>query len=240
MASPAYASRPGGDEIKLSAAPQIFALKYVTGKDVLSKFPGGRVMFSAIDGRKLFLNDEDANEFEHGLADQQIRPGELIAASRVSHGRGGGFAIRVERVPDTAVDDAPGWVTRAGAGERTQQAPPSRIEAQLEKSVEIARRHGAQAFVTPQAAENRGTAASPESAAPTPGRQQQPNDSAPASAKGTMSGLLAGALCASIDAYAIATEYAASKGLPLTFAPEDVRTSANSMLIEYWRSGGTR
>lgn len=57
--------------------------------------------------------------------------------------------------------------------------------------------------------------------------------------------MLAGALIASIDAYVIAAEYGRSKGihveLNLDFNAEDIRCSANSMLMEYWKkSGGAR
>jgi hypothetical protein len=86
-----------GGEIKLDINPQVFALRWIEGKSVQSRFPGGRVMFSASDGRKLFLNDEEASELEHGLRELDIRANELFRAQRISHTRGGGFSIRVER-----------------------------------------------------------------------------------------------------------------------------------------------
>ena len=238
MASPAYAN-PGSDQIKLGPAPHVFALKFAQGKDVISKFPGGRVMFTAVDERKLFLNDEDANEFEHALVDLQIQPAEFIRVSRITHGRGGGFAIRVERVEDP---DAP--------------APPSRLEAQLAASIPLARAHGAAAFVTRIEAQH---AAHPEVPSFVPGRETEraaparaartqragdsPDSTAPAppaSGAAPMSGVVAGALCAAIDACAIAASYGRTKGLDLVFTSEDVRTCAATMLIQYWRDGGTR
>jgi hypothetical protein len=87
-----------GDEIKLDDAPQVFALRYMEGKQVPSRFPGGRAMFTAFDNRKLFLNDDETSQLEHALAEQGIRPGEHIEVSRISHGRGGGFSIRIQRV----------------------------------------------------------------------------------------------------------------------------------------------
>jgi hypothetical protein len=66
----------------------------------------------------------------------------------------------------------------------------------------------------------------------------------PASAKGSMGKLLAGALIASIDAYLLAADYAKAKNIPvslkLDFSGEDIRSSASVMQIEYYRSGGTR
>jgi len=61
-------------------------------------------------------------------------------------------------------------------------------------------------------------------------------------AKGSMANLLAGALIASIDAYAMARDYALGKGLQLDvdFTSGDIRASANTMLIEYWRTGGEK
>ena len=89
------------DYIKFETnVPQTFALKYSTGKEVGEH---GNVMFSTVDGGRLFLNPEDTSEFEHALSDLQYKPGEPIRVTRVKHGkeRGGGFAIRVERTQQT-------------------------------------------------------------------------------------------------------------------------------------------
>jgi hypothetical protein len=85
------------EDIKLDETPQIIALRYMEGKAVPSRFPGGRAMFTTFDERKLFLNDDETSQLEHALAEQGIRPGEHIEVSRISHGRGGGFSIRVQR-----------------------------------------------------------------------------------------------------------------------------------------------
>ena len=145
-------ARPYDNEIKLGA-PQVFALKFTTGKAVASRFPGGRAMFTAIDERKIFLNDEETSEFEHELLDKRIQPGEFICVSRVTHGRGGGHAIRVERVDER---EEPGTLAVPAASRPAPPAPmwpprtsqPSREEALLEKSVEMARDRGPAAFVT--------------------------------------------------------------------------------------------
>jgi hypothetical protein len=218
----ATAARSYSDEIKLTAVPQVFALKFIAGKDVISKFPGGRVMFTLADSRKLFLNDEDANEFEHSMLEQGIGPTDFMSVSRVSHGRGGGFSIRVEKIDDEG----------------------SAIESQLEQSVAIAR-HGQ----NPSLRAKETTAPPQQERAAHSGyrgtlNNNQPNNPTPeppaAAEGGTMGQLLAGALCASIDAYVLASEYAQSKGLALTFAAESIQASANTMLIQYWRDGGTR
>lgn len=211
----------GNDQIKLGPDPEIFALKFVTGKDVQSSFKGGRVMFSAVDGRKIFVNDEDANDFEHALADRGIRPGQEIAVSRVQHGRGGGFAIRVEPVDDR--------MQRRSSRDYEIDGDPT-TEDLLERSVRIAQ-HDPGAFRQGRHVQ-RAIVAS------------EPVPSAPASAKGSMGKLLAGALIASIDAYLTAADYAKGKGVPVTlkldFNGEDIRSSASVMQIEYYRSGGTR
>jgi hypothetical protein len=131
------------DEIKLETnVPQTFALKYSTGKPVGE---WGNIMFTAIDGRRLFLNTEDASEFEHALLDLRIQPADFITVTRVKHGgRGGGFSIRVERVPDESEARQPPEPPAA-------RRPPARstTEALLEKSVEMARAAGPAAFTTP-------------------------------------------------------------------------------------------
>jgi hypothetical protein len=191
---------PRVDDIRLDANPQNFALKYIEGKPVASRYPGGRVMFTAIDSRKLFLNDEEASEFEHALRDLRVQPADFISVSRITHGRGGGYSIRVQRVEDTA-----------GAAPSREVPAPSREEALLAKSVEMARQHGAQAFHAPQPA-------------------------APAPAAPTAAHNLTGSFIAAIDAVAAAQQYADSKGLKVTFTSEDVRACAISCYIALERA----
>jgi hypothetical protein len=184
--------------------PQTVAFKFLSGKNVDGQF-GARVMFTLIDGRKIWLDAEDGSDIERSLSEMQIKVGEFVQITKIRHPRGGGHSFRVEAIE--------------------RQAPaPSRMEADLEKSVVMARRDGAKAFIAPQ----------PPPAVPDP----------PASAKGTMGNLLAGALIASIDAYIVAADYARSKGIAvdmrLDITGEDLRSSATAMLIEYWRNGGTR
>lgn len=86
------------NKIELDETPQTFALKQPANGKEVGQF--GSVMYSASDGRVLFVVAEDASDFHHQLVDLGIQPGEAIRVSRVRHGRGGGFAIRVARVSD--------------------------------------------------------------------------------------------------------------------------------------------
>lgn len=241
----ATASRPyltGSHEIKLEyGVAQVFAPKFVAGKNCGdAKFPPylPRVLFTAMDDRKLWMDAEDGSDLERGMRDLGIRPGDFIRVTKVRNPRGGGHSIRVERVdePETREPEPRSRESR----ESRDAAPPSRMEAELEKSLELARRHGPGAFITRPAPD----AAMP--AAPRTERYQdnQPINVTPAPPVATMTALVAGALIASIDAYLIAAEYAKSKNIPvelrLEFNAEDVRQSATSCLIEYWRDGGTR
>lgn len=134
------------DEIKLETnRPQTFALKYSTGKPVGQ---WGNVMFTAVDERRLFLNTEDAGEFEHALRDLNVQPADFIKVTRVKHGsaRGGGFSIRVERIEDDG-SDAAQRVQRSVA--TVAPAPRTRTEALLEKSIEQVQERKA-AVATPQ------------------------------------------------------------------------------------------
>ena len=211
-------------DIKLEyGVAQTFALKYVTGKNCgEAKFPpfGPRVMFTSIDERKLWLGAEDASDFEHALLELGIQPADFIRVTKIKHPRGGGHSIRVERVDDAgdtrdnARDNAPAWV---------RDAAPSRIEAQLEKSIEMARERGAAAF---QRAPARISPEPPP--APAHGNNGYSADHTP---KPTAAHQLMGAFCAAIDAAAEAQAYAARKGLQITFTSEDIRAVAISAFI---------
>jgi hypothetical protein len=119
------------NEIKLEyGVAQKFALKFATGKAVQSSFPGGRVMFTAVDERKLFLNDEDANDFERGVRDLGIVAGEdFVRVTKVRHPRGGGHSLRVERVEDDTSQDVSG---RLGTSQPVQSrvAQPAQTPAE--------------------------------------------------------------------------------------------------------------
>lgn len=210
-----------GDEIKLDANPQTFALKFATGKTVPSRFPGGRVMFTAIDDRKLFLNDADASDFEHGLIEQRIGPADFIRVSRVAHGRGGGFAIRVERVEDEPQRD-----TR-----NSRDYTP-----ELTRSIEMARER------TASASSERTL---PAPAATTSTNYQERNNgnntaNLPSNSTPALSQTAARFMGAYKDAVDILIEsqgYAKRQGLLLDIRCEDVRCLAATIMIDNQKGG---
>jgi hypothetical protein len=214
----------GSNEIKLEyGVAQVFALKFINGKNLGdSKFPPflPRVLFTAIDDRKLFLDTEDAGEFEHALLDLRVQPADFISVTKIKHPRGGGHSIRVELVedePDTRAPEPPAARSRRDPA----PAPPSRIEAQLERSVELARTHGASAFRNPPPA-------------PPP-----PPPAEPASAAlfaGDAASMLA-AMCAAVDAIVETQAYAQRRGLGVTFSEESVRAIGLSIYIGNQRAG---
>lgn len=224
MATPGM--RVAGNDIKLDyGVAQVFALKFVTGKSVESRYPGGRVMFTAIDERKLFLDDEDANDFERALNELGIGPADFVSVTKIRHARGGGHSIRVEVVEDDS-----------NGRDETQ------LERDLTRSIEAQRARQAQ---RPEAGGRRPASQTPSRTTSTnTNNRPTPETAPPATAKGTMTGLLAGALMASVDAYVIAADYAKSKGIAvemnLDITGEDIRSSATAMLIQYWREDGTR
>lgn len=246
MASPARSL--SDNTIKLEyGVSETLCFRFIEGKNLgKSEFPpfAIRVRFSTQDDRSLFLDAEDASDLERGLRNAGVDPrqGDFVRVTKIRHPRGGGHSIRVERVDDDGPNPDP-----PARHDREQPRRASREEALLEKSVELARTRGAGAFITRREPETESrTASGPrhEHHVSQPTRQPTNNTAAPASAKGTMTGLVAGALIASIDAYIAAAEYGKSKGiavdLRLDFNAEDIRQSATAMLIEYWRSGGTR
>jgi hypothetical protein len=202
-----------GNDIKLEyGVPQIACFKWLEGRSVPSQF-GERAMFTAIDSRKLFVDGEDASDIERGMRGLGIRPGEdFVRLTKIKHPRGGGHSIRVERAHDESDTRQP---------EPRRDTPPSKIEAQLEKSVELAREHGAAAFQRPPAR------VSPE---PPPAAA-----AGPASNNSDHTGRahqLKGSFLAAIDAITEAQRYADAQGLKVTFTSEDVRATAISAFIQ--------
>jgi hypothetical protein len=207
----------GSADIKLEyGVAQTFALKFASGKSIESRFPGGRVMFTAIDDRKLFLNDEDASDLERGMRELGIGVADFARVTKIRHARGGGHSIRVERA---AADDAPAWVRDILPAwvRDAATAPASRLESDLERSVEMARTHGAAAFHS-RPAEAPAAPVFPVGTAEAPAR--------------TASHQLMSAFCAAIDAVSAAQTYANGKGLHVTFTSEDIRCVAISAFIQ--------
>jgi hypothetical protein len=231
-------------DIKLEyGAPQVFALKFAEGKSVESRYPGGRVMFTALDERKLFLDDEDANDLERAMRDLGLGVADFMKVTKIRHARGGGHSIRVERVADPADgerDNAPAWVRDGGASGRdpdmrhpaVRMPAQTREEALLEKSVEMARERGAGAFQrTP-------SRVSPE---PPPAPAAATNNSdhtAGAAIFTTDAAPMLAAMCAAVDAIVETQAYAQRRGLGVTFSEESVRAIGLSIYIGNQRSGG--
>jgi hypothetical protein len=212
--------RAGADlnTIKLEyGIAQVFCLKFITGKSVPSQYPGGRVMFTAVDERRLFLNDEDANDLERGIQELGIRAGEdFVRVTKIKHPRGGGHSIRVERVPDE--NDEPAWVresvreparqTTAVARVAPATSATSATEALLEKSIEMAR------------------------------NGQRPGVSVPETVKLTPASVgMCAAMCAAVDAIIETQSYAQRRGLGVTFSEESVRAIGLSIYIGEQRGG---
>ena len=91
------------DIIKFSDEPETFGLKYLSGKNVGGGYGGQRVMFSTTDGRKIFLDVEDADDLEMQVKKLAVREGDLITVTRVDFPRGGGHALRIERAPQSRI-----------------------------------------------------------------------------------------------------------------------------------------
>jgi hypothetical protein len=194
--------------IRLDDEPQIVALRYLEGKNVKASYPGGRVMFSTVDSRRFFVNDDEANQLEHALVDQQIQAGENIAISRIQHGRGGGFSIRVARTQGSAPPPP------------TAYAPPptpSQLEQQMTATLAQQRRQPERA-ITPQQ------------------QPTQVIDSAAAGINATTARLCA-AFMSAIDAMAEARKYSQRSGYgDVVFNAEDLRAVALTAFIQQERA----
>jgi hypothetical protein len=213
MATAMHVAR-AGDEIKLEyGQPEVFALKFTTGKNVQGRF-GPRVLFTAVDERKLWLDAEDGSDLERGMRDLDIQPAEFVRVTKIRHPRGGGHSIRVERVEDDPRD----------------RQPPSRLEQDLERSL---------ARFTPEAAPAR-TEAAPRYQEKTESgthiqASQQTNGSPVLTAA---SAKMCSAMCAAVDAILETQAYATRRGLGLTFSEESVRAIGLSIYIGAQREGG--
>jgi hypothetical protein len=209
MATPGMHVARTGDTIKLEyGIPEIFALKYVTGKNCGdAKFPPflPRVLFTAIDDRKLFLDAEDGSDLERGMRDLGIGPADFVKVTKIRHPRGGGHSIVVERVDEE--NDAREPVTE------------TQLERQLTRSIEAQRARNA----APR--ETRTASASSESNLPAP-------TITPASAA------MCAAMCAAVDAILETQAYATRRGLGVTFSEESVRAIGLSIYIGAQRAGG--
>lgn len=226
----ATATMPRAGAIKLEyGVAECFALKFTTGKNVEGTY-GPRVMFTATDDRKLWLDPEDGSDLELRIRELGVQPGELIAVTKVKMPRGGGHAVRVERVKPSS-----------------DERPDARFEALLRASIELAERQKREAsqpskVTTPPTA----TTAQVEHPAARVSAQQeiQPDRNhnpavgsinfAPST---TRSSVMCAAFMVAIDAVGEAQAYADRKGLKITFTSEDVRATAISAYISDCKGG---
>jgi hypothetical protein len=218
-------TRPHAGEIKFEyGIPQVFRLKFLEPKSFDGSY-GVRGMYTAADEgfgeRKIWMDWEQASNLAIELRALGIRAGEPIRVTKVKHDRGGGHGYLVARAdersapaPRVAQSEAPAWVSREDA----------HTEALLEKSVQMVREHGREAFRAP--APPPGDLASARAAT-----SSNDSEMAPGAAG------LAGALMAAVDAALEATAYAARKGLELTFSEESIRALAATVYIQNAKGG---
>jgi hypothetical protein len=230
MATATAINRAGG-EIKLEPnVPQVFALKFVTGKNCgEARFPpyGPRVLFTAVDDRKLWMGAEEASELEHGMLELGIQPADFVRVTRVSHGRGGGYSIRVENAEPAA------------PRQPVRDAEDPRTIALLEKSLEI-EREKRRAAETREAAPLRTASQSPQKkdGADSVSTTTQQTNGTPAVVITPASAKMCAAMCAAVDAILEVQAYATRRGLGLTFSEESVRAIGLSIYIGAQREGG--
>ena len=198
-------------------------LKYVTGKNCgEAKFPllVQCVMFTSIDERAmLWLGAEDASDFERTRClNSPIQLLDFIRVTKIKHPRGGGSSLRVERVADEgdAREPEPQYIRQP----KPQFPAPSREEALLEKSVELARE-----WPRPRSTGCRGI---PPDPAPAPAVPQQTT----ATYAQTHGRVPAHELVSGRDRRAIseAQAYSRSQGLKVTFTSEDVKGDGDFVL----------
>jgi hypothetical protein len=124
MATAAYQPRAvGAGEIKLEyGVAQVFALRFVAGKNVEGRY-GPRVLFTAVDERKLWLDAEDGSDLERGMRELGIQPAEFVRVTKIRHAHGGGHSLRVERAEEERTTGAQPW---QGAPDPQQQRGETR------------------------------------------------------------------------------------------------------------------
>lgn len=196
------------NEVKLEyGRPEHIAFKFLTAKAFDGTF-GARALFTLEGDRRLWMDAEDGSEVERQIRELGVSKGETVRVTKVKYPRGGGHAVRVERLAESY---------NAPAADDTAQ--------QLERSIAIARAEGPRAFqrnahVMPAAA------ASPEiqtaAGAVTAPNTVQDN---------AVTARLMSCYCSAISAISEAQAFADRRGLKVTFTSEDVRATAISCYI---------
>ena len=221
-------------DIKLEyGAPQTFALKFAEGKSVESRYPGGRVMFTALDDRKLFLDDEDASDLERTMRELGIGVADFMRVTKIRHARGGGHSIRVERIPDDNPDTQPDMRHPAAAG-----CPRRRRRAHGSAARKVGRA-GARARRACAFQRTPARVCLPEPPpAPAQTATNNGDHTAGAAIFTTDAAPMLAAMCAAVDAIVETQAYAQRRGLGVTFSEESVRAIGLSIYIGNQRSGG--
>lgn len=200
------------------------ALKFAKGKFYESKFPGqeGQLMYSLTSGECVFL-PESCDEMFAAASISAHEP--FVMCLRKT--RAGAKFVEVQKLSDASEPalDPRRYPDAAGAFEA-----PTKLESQLAASItHEQQRKTSSSKVTPPVAAV-ATATQTRKPQPTNPIVQIPPPSQPGQTRA--SNVMASALIAAIDATCLATQYAASKGLMVTFAAEDVRAIAATIFIQ--------
>jgi hypothetical protein len=200
--------------------------------------------YSLVSGDSLFIAGKDCDDPDEMFATAGVGPRQPFVICLRKTKQGARY-FQVQALSDAA--EEPAGLDPARYPD-TAGAFASKLEARLAAS--ITHEQQRKAAVTPSKSSPSSAVVTSSAAAPVCKAQpQQTNPIAivPApSQQGTTraSSMMASALIAAFDASCLATQYAASKGLALQFSSEDIRTMANSMLMNikdaamYQRQGG--
>ena len=205
------------------------ALKYAKGKFYESTIPGleGSLMYSLTSGDVIFL-PESADEM---FANAYIGAQESFSICRRKTKQKGEF-YEVHKLSDAAEPDLDPTRYPDQNGDVAPRSTPaeSKIERDLAESLRQAQqRKGTLSKVSPSAAATTRTAG----VLPSAPHSNNPIAMVPAPAQGTRaSNVMAGALCAAVDAALIARDYAAAKGLVVTLDFEALQKLAATMYIQ--------
>jgi hypothetical protein len=202
------------------------ALKFRDGRDVEGAY-GPQVMFTLVDGRKLYLNPGPAER----IRELGLRPGEFFSICK-RQSNGNSVRWEVTRL------DPPATSGNGAAAHDAPRAPAyrSNLERQLAKSIEQVERAKANGAANGY---NGGSSA---------GRAQPPAQSRPlptalgaASAVAVEAATITSMLRLSVDALVSTQSYAKKQhGVELAFNEEDVRAIATTLFITATREAGWR
>lgn len=208
-----------GTDIKLEyGRPEVFALRFVTGKNCEGRF-GPRVLFTAVDERKLWLDAEDGSDLERGMRELGIQPSDFVKVTKIRHPRGGGHSIRVEY---------------AELDEHRKD-----YSAELQRSIEMARARTASAssqsyLPAPADSQPRDVKEHSDRNNPSPATIQPFNGT---SNSASVNPAMFAAYTEAIDTLVAAKAYAQSRGLAIEVRCEDVRCLAATIIISAQKGG---